>query len=53
VQPTIERWNESLCTAALYEIEHHAKHNRDGAYRWHHRRGRLMYHLAGLTTYWE
>jgi PAS domain S-box-containing protein len=51
-QPAIERWNESLRTGTLYEIEYRWKRQRDGAYRWHLGRGVPVRSQAGKIAYW-
>jgi len=51
-QPTIERWNESLRTGTLYEIEYRWKRAHDGAYRWYLGRGVPVRDKAGRIAYW-
>jgi PAS domain S-box-containing protein len=51
-QPALERWNESLRTGALYEIEYRWKRQCDGAYRWHLGRGVPVRSQAGEIAYW-
>ncbi|HJZ46745.1 MAG TPA: CHASE3 domain-containing protein [Roseiflexaceae bacterium] len=51
-QPTADRWNESLRSGTLFEIEYRWRRGSDGTYRWQLGRGVPVRDGAGKIAYW-
>lgn len=52
VQNCLERWNNSVQTGGIYEVEYRFKRAADGAYRWHLGRALPVRDAAGKIIKW-
>ncbi len=52
LEPSVERWNDSLTTGAPFEVEYRIKRAKDGAYRWFIGRAEPVRDSQGRIVQW-